>query len=364
MSLDPPKPARTRRALLLVGIWLVPGLLQCVQEVTYARAQGAADLGVAHALVHFLPTWLPWALFTPWILALTERFPLTRGGRARALPVHALACLAFGGLHLVLLGLVRTTFPPGPWAPRELGAWLTANLWSLHSQALVLAYCGVVLAGHVLTAQRTLRARERRALRLEAQLVEARLAALRAQLQPHFLFNTLNSIDVLIQSDPARAGRMLRNLSALLRRTLDADGEQHALARELEHLRAYLDIERERFSDRLRVRIDADPTCAELRVPPFVLQPLVENALRHGIAPLADGGEVAVVARRVGGALVVEVEDDGAGLAEGAGEGLGHANTRARLREAYGDAASLHVERRAGGGTLARVSLPAEGGHG
>ncbi len=350
---------RLRRAVLVVGLWLLPGLLQCVQEVTYASSKGSTEISALHILLHFLPSWLPWAAFTPAVLALAERHPLRRGSLVRSIPIHIAACLAFGGLHLLILGLVRTQFPPVPWAERDLGVWLMRTLWSLHSQAEVLAYAGVVTAGHALDALRSARERELRAARLEGQLTEARLAALREQLQPHFLFNTLNSIDVLMLEDPARAGEMLRRLAELLRRTLEGVQGQHALAAELEHMRCYLGIEEVRFSDRLRTEIEADADTLDLGVPSLLLQTLVENALRHGIAPRAAGGCVSVRARRVGEWLELRVEDDGQGIDDQACEGVGLANSRARLAGLYGERQSLVLEPREGGGARVCVRLPA-----
>lgn len=348
-----------RRALAVVGIWLVPGLLQCVQEATYAKSNGAADVSLPHILLHFLPSWLPWAAFTPAVLWIARRFPFQRGTLARALPVHMAACVAFGGLHLIILGLFRTNFPPAPWAEPDLGAWLTRTLWSLHSQAEVLAYAGVVMAGHAFAALRSARERELRAARLEGQLTEARLAALREQLHPHFLFNTLNAIDVLMVDDPQRAGEMLRRLSDLLRLTLEDIGPLHSLAREFEHLRCYLGIESVRFSDRLKTKLEAQEDTLDLAVPSLLLQTLVENALRHGIAPRAAGGCVSVRARRDGGWLELVVEDDGEGFQGELCEGIGLSNSRARLAGLFGAEHSFEIEAGAAGGTRVLVRIPA-----
>lgn len=354
----------TRRWLALVGIWLVPGLLQCVQEATYASARGAEDVPIARILLHFLPSWLPWAAFTPGVLALTRRLPLERSSWVRRLPIHALACLALGLSHTLLLGWFRTTFPPGPFAARAFGDWLSGTLWSLHSQVEVLAYAGVVIAGHASQALRAARERELGAVQLRAQLSEARLSALQGQLRPHFLFNTLNAIDVLIVDEPQRAGAILRKLSELLRRTLDESAAEHSLGEELDHLRCYLDIEAERFSDRLRVQYRVDHDTVGLAVPNLVLQPLVENALRHGLAPLARGGSLTIGARRADNLLELFVEDDGVGLGcaqadDELQEGIGLGNTRARLAVLYGDRQELLIEPAPTGGTRVRVRIPA-----
>jgi LytS/YehU family sensor histidine kinase len=210
------------------------------------------------------------------------------------------------------------------------------------------------------------RERETLAARLAAQLAEARLGALRMQLNPHFLFNSLNAITVLVRDrNTAAASRMLELLSGVLREVLRA-GETHetTLAAELEFLERYLAIEHVRFSDRLRPRIEADPAIAGAALPRFLLLPLVENALRHGIARRADAGVLAIDARREGADLVLTVRDDGPGLtpvvpgvALGSG-GVGLANTRARLAALYGERASLHIANAEGGGVVATVRLP------
>jgi hypothetical protein len=337
----------------------VPGLLQCVQEVTWAGARGSGDVHVARILLHFLPTWLPWAAFTPLVLALAKRFPLTSGSIARSLPIHVFACMGFGAAHILMLGIVRVQFPPAPWLEPKLGPWIVGTLWSLQSHAEVLVYVGLVLTGHTLEALRTARERQLGALKLEAQLSEARLVALRGQLQPHFLFNTLNAIDVLMTDDTQAARRMLLRLSELLRRTLEGGAQEHSLRVELEHLRCYLDIEHVRFSDRLHVSYDIEPAVLDLDVPALLLQPLVENAVRHGIAPRANGGSVTVRGRMDGDALELIVEDDGVGLSGRIHDGVGLGNTRARLAERYGAGHEFSVKGQAAGGVRVRVRIPA-----
>jgi two-component system, LytTR family, sensor kinase len=213
------------------------------------------------------------------------------------------------------------------------------------------------------------RQREAQAARLAAQVAEARLSALRMQLHPHFLFNSLNAITVLVRDqDTVNAARMLDLLSDVLRQVLRSDQtHETSLSSELSFLERYLAIEQVRFSDRLKVQFDIDPTLMGAAVPAFVLQPLVENALRHGIARRADGGTVNVSARRDGDVLVLSVADDGPGTAgvgppePTAGNGLGLANTRERLTTLYGDHASIELQTRADdrfAGTIATVRLP------
>ncbi|MHB1073479.1 MAG: sensor histidine kinase [Gemmatimonadaceae bacterium] len=206
------------------------------------------------------------------------------------------------------------------------------------------------------------RERQRAAAALQHQATRAHLHALQLQIRPHFLFNTLQAIATLIPRAPESAVHMTLRLSELLRRTLHPPREQAVpLAEELDMARAYLEIEQFRFGDRLRVRWEVAPEAARCTVPDFLLQPLVENAIRHGIEPRRSGGEVAIAARVDGTRLVLCVEDDGVGMpAAGVGrEGVGLSTTRERLRTLYGAAHDFRMERRAPRGTRVTIQLPA-----
>jgi LytS/YehU family sensor histidine kinase len=199
---------------------------------------------------------------------------------------------------------------------------------------------------------------------LATELVQARLQALRMQLNPHFLFNTLNTISALIHENPDAADRMIVRLSELLRRTLDrGDVQEVPLREELEFLRSYLDIEQMRFPDRLTVTFDIEPKTQELLVPQLILQPLVENALRHGILPREEAGRVEISARVVDGQhLELKVRDDGSGLPAANGspgrEGIGLQNVRSRLAQLYGAAQQLEIGNASTGGVEARIRIP------
>lgn len=196
--------------------------------------------------------------------------------------------------------------------------------------------------------------------RAQAEAADARLAALQAQMNPHFLFNALNTIASLVRTDARAAEATTENLAAILRRTLDRSRSTLSTVEdEADYLRAYLSIEQARFGDRLSVEWQIDPAALPVRIPPMTLQPLAENALRHGIGGRLEGGRVRIAARRMDGVLRLEVEDDGAGFVRGAREGTGLGNLRARLATLYGDRASLDIEPLPRG-TLATVQLPAE----
>jgi two-component sensor histidine kinase len=199
------------------------------------------------------------------------------------------------------------------------------------------------------------------AQRAQAEAADARLAALQAQMNPHFLFNALNTIASLVRTDARAAEATTENLAAILRRTLDRSRSTLSTVEdEADYLRAYLAIEQERYGDRLSVEWDVDPDTLPVRIPPMTLQPLTENALKHGIGGRLEGGRMRISARRVDGALRLEVQDDGAGFAPGARDGTGLGNLRARLATLYGDRASLTIDRLPRGARVT-VQLPVEG---
>jgi sensor histidine kinase YesM len=234
----------------------------------------------------------------------------------------------------------------------------------------LLIYLAVV--GALLARRYSVEARQRgvAAAEAEALLARARLETLSARLQPHFLFNALQAIATLIRRDPDAATKMTVRLGDLLRASLRSTGEQKVPLRdEVELLRAYLAVEAERFSDRLRVRYEIDDTALDCLVPDLLLQPLVENAVRHGISPRPDGGTITVAARRAGDRLEISVSDDGVGLDAGAPvapasgdleRGLGLATTRERLAVMYSGSAVFSLEHGPDGGVVARISIPAQ----
>jgi LytS/YehU family sensor histidine kinase len=228
----------------------------------------------------------------------------------------------------------------------------------------VLVYWAILGAYQGFDYHRKFREREKRAVQLEAQLVQAQLQALKMQLHPHFLFNTLNSISALLHHDPESADRMIARLGSFLRLTLDNSGEQEVtLQKELEFLKCYLEIEQVRFQDRLTVSYDVAPETLDAMVPNLVWQPIVENAIRHAIAPRSGCGHIEVRAQRLGDTLQLQVKDDGPGLASkehssGSSKGLGLANTRERLRQLYGSDHRFELANGSGQGLIVTVEVP------
>ena len=293
------------------------------------------------------------ALFAPVLFWLVERFPLTARTWRRHVPVLAAAVSASIFLkYAIMMPLYRLW--AGDWGN---GYWLAVlddfvpvsfDFWAIIGVAHALRYYHAVAE------------RERVAAELKTQLVQARLDALRGQLHPHFLFNTLNAAATLMHEDVDAADRMLSRLGELLRATLDRRSTEIPLYEELELTERYLAIMRDRFSDRLRIECAADASVRNALVPTFLLQPLVENAIEHGIARRPGPGRIGITARRENGVLELAVADDGPGLAEygSAPSGTGLSNTRARLEHLYGTASAFVLEPVTGGGTRSIVRIP------
>jgi two-component sensor histidine kinase len=329
--------------------WLVPALLATVSA--YLRALGSGEPVDWREPVWEGGDWLLYAIFTPVVLYMGARFPLRGGGLARKIPLHLITafslCMLWAGTGTILRRIVMPDTGPISWD------WVVT--WSLitlpFGTAVYFSLLGVEHGIHYF-----MQVRER-----ERQLAEARLGALRMQIQPHFLLNSLNAITVLVRDrDTPTATRMLEELGEVLRRVLRSDrGQEVPLADEIDFLQRYLAIEQVRFPDRLRFVLDVDPAVANAAVPDFILQPLVENAIRHGIARRADAGELRIIARREGNDVVISVIDDGPGPDAEERQGVGLANTRERLRTLYGDHAKLELAAGPGGrGAAAVIRMP------
>lgn len=347
------------RLLLLLLVWTIPAIVAGfgVLLVPYIAAP---DLGYGGALLISLAHWAPWALWALVIFALCDRWPLERGKWKRALAVHVPVSLLTMFLMITVLvavdhglGIIREG--------RTLESHFVIQLRSYAEFELIL-YWAIVGAHAALQWHGAWLAQSTARARLEADLADASLRALKAQLNPHFLFNALNSVMTLIASDPPAAQRMLVRLSELLRITLAANDEQEvSVAQELDLVTRYLDIERIRFGERLTVEIEADAPVRDSLVPALVLQPLVENAIVHGLSQRPGPGRVEVRARLSGGNVVLSVRDDGPGMARPsahAGKGIGLGNLRARLERLYGDRFELAVTDDPRGGACVTVVIP------
>lgn len=356
---------RWRWSFYLIG-WTLVGLLFAAPLIaqSFAAHTPIPWSQVASELLR----WYLWAALAPLIFWQAQRFPLERGRLLLRLPINLLLglglTLVYTGLDLVLrqaLTSAITAAKSGRFDFAFLSSWPQLIYWGVEYHLLV--YLAIAAVIHAFLYYDKFRDRELQATRLEAQLALVRLEVLKTQLHPHFLFNTLNAISALMHRDVDAADKMIVLLADLLRLSLDQD-DRHLvpLRSELEFLERYLAIEKIRFRDRLRVEIDIESSCFAGQVPRLILQPLVENSVRHGIARSSAAGLVAIKARRKGNRLDLSVMDDGPGISETAQrrEGVGLGNTRARLSQLYGGDHRFALEKAPTGGLLVRIEIPFE----
>ncbi|HEY5546270.1 MAG TPA: sensor histidine kinase [Gemmatimonadaceae bacterium] len=362
-----------RRTLFAIAaaVWMTFALVQVVQSFVFARAVGRA-WNLTGAIVGGFPWWLSWLALTPLIATLAERFPFTEGRHWQALGKHAMAGVVLALVQVVTVGAIYW-FTTGQYSgvATSLGNQVQRFFGNFFLESIVTyaGTAGVFIAIDFARAVRddaVVRARlEAHAAALESSVAQARLDALSMQMNPHFLFNTLTAISGLVsQERKAEAREVIQRLGELLRQSLgNGNGPFSTVGREVELLEDYLYIQRIRFSDRLSATVEIDEETRELLVPTMLLQPLVENAIRHGIEPREGKGTVQVSVRRADDMLRITISDSGAGFALGgngrpAREGIGIANTRERLDRIYGSAASLELGNHRGGGAEAIVVVP------
>jgi LytS/YehU family sensor histidine kinase len=297
------------------------------------------------------------------MLWMARRYRFGRQNWKRAAAMHALGVLACTFAHAALWTTARVLIMKA-FDGRSTDWWMSfRELSFLQFDWEMMTYWAIIGLSHALDFHRESQDRALTSAQLETKLAEAQLQALQRQLHPHFLFNTLHTISALMHRDTEAADAMLARLSDLLRLTLDRVGTQQvALKDELDFLQKYLDIERTRFGDRLRVVTDIEPETLDASVPNLVLQPLVENSLRHGIAPKVSGGTVEIVAKRIGDTLRLVVRDNGAGLSTDAmnafNTGVGLSNTRSRLQHLYAGHHRFEFQTPPGGGLVVTIEIP------
>lgn len=318
--------------------------------------------------------YLIFAFLTPFVFFLARKHPIQRNNWPRQALVYLAGGIGFTTAHVVL----RCLYPL--WDPRIND--YTSAFWNSTTHAfqikwilierlflyymvddIATAYLAVVVIAHAVWYYQSFREREIRATQLETQLTKARLKALKSQMQPHFLFNTMHSISALMLTDVSAADKMITRLSDFLRLNLDNDDVQFtALNRELEFVNSYLEIEKVRFEERLNLRFSIDPNTFDAQVPHLLLQPLVENAIQHGISRLAEGGELAISSVRDGNQLNITVRDNGPGLTKTERNkligGLGLRATRERLQTIYGTEHTFEIRSRTNGGVEVEFRIP------
>jgi signal transduction histidine kinase len=329
---------------LALGLW---ALLVAIFTLQFALI-GSFSLG--DAFQQAISPWGAWFIFMPVVVWLSLRFPFETGRLARWLCVHLVACAVIVAISQGVQRYSMSRWRPspakndsskdkGPTGP-ELA--FVKGMLSFRGGLDVLLYCSVVGICQGITSFRRSQLRERRSAELEARLSQSQLHALRMQINPHFLFNTLNAISTLIYVNPRAADEMIADLSALLRRSLDtAERQETSLSEEIQFIRAYIAIEQKRFAERLQVNINIPDDLSDALVPCLILQPLVENAIRHGIEPLRAPGLISIQAKRHGPRLILTVQDNGKGPSpspspDSSASGVGLPNTQARLLALYG----------------------------
>jgi two-component sensor histidine kinase len=351
--------------LAVIGVWVLLGVIYAGPVYLEVRSEG-----MGHSAVRIFSwgilTWLVWAALTPFIVWLARRFPLDSTSWKRALLVHTPAFLLASVTHSAAATFITlTTRPFKGMDEGEMQFWprfVGRAQGSFASNLLV--YCMVLGVCYAVDYYRKYREREFLATQLEAQLVQAQLDSLRMQLHPHFLFNTLNGIVGLVRDNKNEAAvNMLVGLSDLLRHALEHSSKQEVeLREELNFIQLYLNLQQMRFSDRLNVEIDVEPATTRALVPNLILQPLAENALRHGFGRSVASGVIGIRSNVENGYLTLMVYDNGAGLPRDwqlqSSAGIGLANTTARLDQLYEDGYEFDVRNREQGGVEVVLRIP------
>src|SRR5262245_32855783 len=355
--------SRVTSPLTIFSIATALGVLTGLQAYNYVALTAEHKQPFNVLLALNLTYWWSWALLVPGVVWMARHYRFERHTWRRAAVFHALGVIAFTAAHVALAtsarGVIITHL-----TERSFSWWMYfRERFFLNLDWEMMTYWAIVAFVHALDYHRESQERELTAAQLQTQLAEAQLEALQRQLHPHFLFNTLNTIAALMHRDVHKADEMLVQLSDLLRLTLDRVGTQQVpLKDEIDFLRKYLEIEQTRFGHRLQVSIDVDPEMLDAPVPNLILQPLVENALRHGIGPRVGVGCVEVKARHVEGNLMLTVRDNGVGLSpdklDAFHSGVGLSNTRSRLDNLYGERHRFEFQTPPGGGLVVTIVIP------
>jgi sensor histidine kinase YesM len=352
---------RSARWGMIALVWLTMALIFTGQMYFFERLAKHPITWTDAALSQFISPSI-WALATPLVIWLAWRFPIDQQNWRRHVPLHILSGLLFavvlGGVAQIIYYFI---FAAGkPYNP--IG---TLRTIIYNSSGDFGCYMLILLLTYSFDYYRRYREGELTAAQLQTQLAQAQLQALKMQLHPHFLFNTLHSISALLYKDTEAADKMIARLGDFLRLTLENAGTQEVtLQQELEFLKCYLEIERIRFHDRLVTNLDVDAKALDTPVPNLILQPIVENAIRHAIAPRSAPGRIDILAERTDGVLRIQIKDNGPGLPRHPNgsrwfkEGLGLANTRARLEQLYGDAHHFELADNPEGGLVVTLIIP------
>src|SRR2546421_7409445 len=355
-----------RQTALLFGGWTVVGLIFAAVSYGIAMSEGSRSFGLAEALKLNLVQFYLWGIFSLLVFAFSRRFPVEfRPLRTRNLLLHFPALLLFAGLHQAvhLTVLWSTSARLRRQFPSVLDCYRAYFGLGFYIDLIVALL--IIIAVHALLYYRRFRAGELEQASLKTQLAQAELKALKMQLHPHFLFNTLHSISSLVLEDPPKANSMIARLGDFLRLTVENSKQQLVtLKEETEFLRCYLDIEQVRFGDRLTVTFELEPQTLSAQVPHLILQPVVENAIQHAIAPRSTRGHINIEAKRLNSLLRVAISDNGPGISSNANlpwkQGVGLTNGRTRLQQIYGPDFRFELMNIKGGGVTAFMEIPFE----
>jgi signal transduction histidine kinase len=346
----------------IAGAWTAGALFDACQTVAIMRLEGRTHPWPPLFLIEFV-LWLPWALATPSIVDLAQRYPIIRNVNARTLALHLGAFAAISVVVESWYAWLQTLF--NPWGNKRWPTFVDTFSTSLVYQILtfVIAYALILTATYLVDAKSRITRQATEAARLNEQLTRAQLTALRGQLEPHFMYNTLNTIAGLVRDGRnAAAVNMVVGLSELLRRALeDSHRTEVTLAEEVEYLQRYVDIQKIRFGDRLNVDVDIPDELLQAQVPSLLLQPLVENAIKHGISRRVAGGSIRVAGACRERTLCLTITNDGTCTQEdldATGTGVGLVNLRSRLQLLHGDRSDLVLQRVRGEGVEVVVTLP------
>lgn len=353
-----------RRAALLFGGWTLVSII--FAGISYAAAIGEnnKEFGFVSALRLNLVQFYLWAILAPLLFRFSRRFPIElRPLNLRNLLLYFPALISFAGIHQVIHLAVLWSITPR-WRrqfPALIDCYRAYFGFGFYIDLIIALL--IVIAVHALLYYQNFRASELAQLSLKTQLAQAQLRALKMQLHPHFLFNTLHSISSLILEDPPKANSMIAQLGDFLRLTLENSNQQLvSLQEETEFLRCYLEIEQVRFGDRLTVALELEPQTLSVQVPHLILQPVVENAIQHAIAPRATRGHINIEAKRLNNLLRLEVKDNGPGIASNDAllgtEGVGLSNVRARLHQIYGSDFRFELMNGRDGGLTVVIEIP------
>lgn len=362
MASSVPKRGRAAKWLLIFGVWTLFALF-FASQFALQNQLSENPIPFWRILSWQLVSGYAWFLFSPIILTLSAKYPFEDQKWKVSVPIHVVASIL---VSLCLLAVDAFILPKlGYLARFQLTSFFETYkiLFFVNFHFSIAIYWAVVAIHQAILYYRKYRERELKTSQLEARLAQSRLQVLKMQLHPHFLFNTLNAISELIHRNPDVADRMITDLSDLLRMSFEnLEVQEIPLSQELEFLRKYLEIEQTRFHDRLEVKMEIAADTLDASVPNMILQPLVENAIKHGISPKADGGHINVTAARSNGHLQIRVSDDGVGVPGGevsrVEEGVGLSNTRRRLRHLYGDAHTFELNSVGGHGVNVDLDIP------